>query len=64
MNPAERKRLTWRHYSFIGHCKNVENKMQAMMDAKTTTADSRSIAAEIQYLAGKLALSLKDMKKL
>ena len=53
----------WRHNSFHGHAVMMIANCNSIIDAKTTTRGSKILAQQIQVLAAKLKISLKDRVK-
>lgn len=53
----------WRHNSFHGHVVMMIANCNSILDAKTTTQESKRLAQQIQILAAELKISLKERVK-
>ncbi|MBU2051498.1 MAG: hypothetical protein KKH61_21315 [Gammaproteobacteria bacterium] len=55
----ERKKLVFKHNSFLGHAAMTRRQMYGIMDSVTVTPEAKSTADEIAKLSIKLAEQLK-----
>ena len=60
---GQRKQKIWRHNSFFGHVAMDRRHMMQIMEAETTSPESRAIAAEVHEKLGHLARSLKTRNR-
>ena len=53
----------WKHNSFYGHTAMMKMNCNSIIEAKTTTEESKQLAQQIHILATKLGISLKERVK-
>ena len=54
----ERRLRAFRHNSFVGHARMMQQQANAIANSNTTTEETKQIADQIYDLAGKLSRSL------
>lgn len=59
-SPAQRE--AWLHNCFLGHAKSTMIHMDAIMQASTTTDESKALAADIYHNAQALSNSLRTRR--
>ncbi len=59
---SEASRKVWQHNSYFGWAKLIEAHAHTLTRAETTSDTTRLLASEIEKLAGKLRLSLKERR--
>ena len=55
----ERRLRAFQHNGYVGHAHMMQKQTQAIMNADSTTKETKEIAFEINQLAAQLAGSLK-----